>query len=140
MSWCLAGLFLLIYAVNFDEFILDRNLLITYCISFFATIFSYFIMALVIYKSSIVAASDETDDGQEPRVTLVSELREIYSQERQLKSSPDEKSAAVGELASHRSASTLDKLNFRKGNRGELNSFIETEPKLFSEEGDLDTL
>ena len=140
MSWCLAGIFLLTYAINFDDFILDRNLLITDSISFFATMFSYIIMALVIYKSSIIAASDATDEGQEPRVTLVSELREIYNQERQLKSTPDENSAAGGELASHRSTSTPGKLNFRKANRGELISFIETEPQLYSEEGDLDTL
>ena len=97
-------------------------------------------MALVIYKSSIVAASDETDEGQEPRVTLVSELREIYSQERQLKSTPEENSAVGGELESHRSTSTPGKLNFRKANRRELDSFIETEPKQYSQEDDVATL
>ena len=73
----MGGIFILMYASNFEYFTLSRNLLICNCISFLSTILFYIIMALVIHKSSIVAAKDNSEESnQEEGMMLLSELRD----------------------------------------------------------------
>ena len=86
------------YASNFQYFVLSRNLLICNCFGFLSTMLFYIIMALVIHKSSIVAAKDNSEDSSlKEGMMLLSELRDQYSLSRQLRkvSSEDDLSSAV---------------------------------------------
>ena len=114
ISWVLAGIFLLVHHIDFDDFKLDRNLLITHALSFFATMFSYIIMALVIYKSAIFAGKDETEAGQLHGITLVSGLRDQFYLERQLRMESED-SSGLGAVTSHHTPSTpsLQTLNIK---------------------------
>ena len=58
------------------NFIQNRNLVIVNSIMYFAIELSFIIIALVIYKSAIVASKDETEAGQPHEINLRSELRD----------------------------------------------------------------
>ena len=82
VSWALSGTFLIMHDIDFSDFVLDRNLLYTNSLSFFATMFSYIIMALVLYKAAVVVGKDEVEVGSQHGMTLVSGLRDQYNYER----------------------------------------------------------
>ena len=55
--WITAGIYIMIYKDNLSSFNLDFNILIIDTIGFVATLMNFGIIALVIYKQSIVAGS-----------------------------------------------------------------------------------
>ena len=64
IAWTLGGIFLLIYGGDFNDYYLDRNLIFCVSISFTSTMLNFLIIALVIYKSSIAAGNDDTENDR----------------------------------------------------------------------------
>ena len=109
----------MIYASNFQLFVLSRNLLICNCISFLSTMLFYIIMALVIYKSSIVAAKDSPDASSlKEGMMLLSELRDQYSLDRQLRKASAEDAPSSSAVTSHEELSPQSQRSYRVSDGG----------------------
>lgn len=78
-----AGAILIVYVHDYQEYLMDKDILVCGIFGFFGDVLHFFIIAYVIYKSSIVAGNHGHDKEQK-RVTLLSKLqdqhKEIYDQ------------------------------------------------------------
>ena len=72
-----AGTILVAYYHNYQEYLMDRDILICGIFGFFGDVLHFFIIAYVIYKSSIVAGN-HSHDKEQKRVTLLSKLQDQH--------------------------------------------------------------